>query len=175
VAGSAAVQPELLEESPPQEEQEESIAKIALYPSQVRPFSRLLSDARDRTGVAGILCTVNQTLDLNDGRLLVELQAARLDGATTRKNPAADFREPRGTQIAMRRYEPRPNFARLWRNRKKQESWQSDFSGRIVLQDGVSYFVGVTVRKTFGGEEYLSLYLRPKLPLMISPEAKREN
>ena len=32
-----------------------------------------------------------------------------------------------------RRYEPRPNHAHLFRNRKKQESWQSDFFGRIVL------------------------------------------
>ena len=62
-----------------------------------------------------------------------------------------------------RRYEPRPNYARLFRNRKKLESWQSDFVGRIVLQDGVSYFVGVTRRTTFADEEFLSLYLRPDL------------
>jgi hypothetical protein len=61
------------------------------------------------------------------------------------------------------RYEPRPNHARLFRNRKKEESWQSDFSGRIVLQDGVSYFVGVTMRTSISGQQYLSLYLRPNI------------
>jgi len=66
----------------------------------------------------------------------------------------------------MRRYESRANFARLWRNRAKREDWQSDFRGNIQLQDGCEYYVGVTVRKTFAGEEYLAIYLRPKLPLV---------
>jgi hypothetical protein len=39
------------------------------------------------------------------------------------------------------------------------ESWQSDFRGNILLQDGISYFVGVTVRRTFAGEEYLAIYI----------------
>jgi hypothetical protein len=73
--------------------------------------------------------------------------------------------------MRRRRYEPRPNHAQLFRNRKKQESWQSDFLGRIVLQDGVSYFVGVTRRTTFAGEEYLTIYLRPDLPLPRSAPA----
>ena len=65
----------------------------------------------------------------------------------------------------MRRcYERRPNYARLWRNRAKREDWQSDFKGKILLQDGVSYFVGVTRRTTFAGEEYLAIYLRPDIP-----------
>jgi hypothetical protein len=64
-----------------------------------------------------------------------------------------------------RRYEPRPNYARLWRNRAKRENWQNDFRGKILLQDGISYFVGVMVRRTFAGEEYLAIYLRPELPL----------
>jgi hypothetical protein len=64
-----------------------------------------------------------------------------------------------------RRYEPRPNHARLFRNRKKQETWQSDFRGKIQLQDGIEHFVGVTIRRTFAGEEYLAIYLRPDLPI----------
>jgi hypothetical protein len=72
-----------LEESSPQEES--TIVKIVLYPSQARPFSRLLPDARDRTGISGILCSLNQALDLNDGRLFLELQAARLDRRATLK------------------------------------------------------------------------------------------
>jgi len=66
-----------------------------------------------------------------------------------------------------RRYQPRPNHARLFRNRQKCESWQSDFRGKILLQDGVSYFVGVTRRRTFAGEEYLAIYLRPDLTLPV--------
>ena len=68
-----------------------------------------------------------------------------------------------------RRYEPRTNYARLWRNQKKRESWESDFRGRILLQDAVSYFVGVTVRTTLGGEEYLAIYLRPDLSTISYP------
>jgi hypothetical protein len=62
-----------------------------------------------------------------------------------------------------RRYGPRCNYARLFRNKKKRESWESDFRGKILLQDGVSYFVGVTRRTTFAGEEYLAICLRPDL------------
>jgi hypothetical protein len=91
------IQQQLLEESSSQEEEESTVVKIVLYPSQTRAFSRLLSDARDRTGIAGILCTVNQALDLNDGRLLLELQAARLDGSSTRKiqQLISDRQEPK--------------------------------------------------------------------------------
>jgi hypothetical protein len=64
-----------------------------------------------------------------------------------------------------RRYESRPNHARLFRNTAKRESWQSDFRGKIQLQDGIVYTVGITMRKTFAGEEFLSLYLRPDSPL----------
>jgi hypothetical protein len=78
------VQQQLLEDNSPQEE-ETPVVRIALYPLQAKAFTKLLSDARDRTGIAGILCTVNQALDLNDGRLLLELQAARLGSAVTRR------------------------------------------------------------------------------------------
>jgi hypothetical protein len=61
------------------------LVKLVLYPSQARAFSRLLEDARDNTGVSSILCTVNQALDLHDGRLLLELQAACLDRKATLK------------------------------------------------------------------------------------------
>jgi hypothetical protein len=67
-----------------------------------------------------------------------------------------------------RRYESRPNHARLFRNSQKRESWQSDFRGKILLQDGTSYFIGVTRRRTFAGEEYLAIYLRPDLTLAVS-------
>jgi hypothetical protein len=58
------------------------LVKLVLYPGQARPFSRLLEDLG---GISGILCTDNQALDLNDGRLLLELQAARLDRKATLK------------------------------------------------------------------------------------------
>jgi hypothetical protein len=64
-----------------------------------------------------------------------------------------------------RRYEPRPNYGRLWRNHRKQASRQSDFLGTIDLQDGNTYHIGVTRRSTFAGEEFLTIYLRPALPL----------
>jgi len=71
------------------------------------------------------------------------------------------------------RYEPRPNHARLWRNRKKVESWQSDFLGKVTLQDAVTYHVGVTRRTTFAGEEYLAIYLRPDLTLPVGHTYER--
>ena len=55
----------------------------------------------------------------------------------------------------------------FFRNKRKRESWESDFRGKILLQDGISYFVGVTRRTTFAGEEYLALYLRPDLRLPV--------
>jgi len=45
----------------------------------------LLPDALDTTKVAGIICTITEVLDLKDGRLLMELQAGRLDRQTTLK------------------------------------------------------------------------------------------
>jgi hypothetical protein len=73
----------------------------------------------------------------------------------------------------MRRcYQSGSNHTRLFRNRKKVEPWQSDFLGRILLQDGVRYFVGVTVRTTLAGEEYLSIYLRPDMQTLGRRRAK---
>jgi hypothetical protein len=54
-----------------------------------------------------------------------------------------------------RRYQPRPNFAKLWRNSKKRERWQSDFRGKIFLEDGRGYWIGATLRATLDGEEFL--------------------
>jgi len=65
--------------------------------------------------------------------------------------------------MRRRRYERRSNYTKLIRNEKKRESWESDFRGKILLQDGIQYSVGVTVRRTFVGEEYLAIYLRPEL------------
>jgi hypothetical protein len=79
------VQQHPIKENAPQEEKSATV-KIALYPSQTRGFWELLENARDETGISGILCTVNKCLDLHDGgRLLLELQAARLDRRTTLK------------------------------------------------------------------------------------------
>jgi hypothetical protein len=79
------VQQRPIEENASQEEKP-AIVKIALYPSQTRGFWELLENARDETGISGIFCTVNKCLDLHDGgRLLLELQAARLDRRTTLK------------------------------------------------------------------------------------------
>jgi hypothetical protein len=61
----------------------------------------------------------------------------------------------------------RRNYARLFRNRKKRESWQSDFRGRVTLEDGRVYYAGVTVKTTPRGEEYLSIYLRPDLSTLL--------
>jgi hypothetical protein len=69
----------------------------------------------------------------------------------------------------MRRYEPRTNYARLWRNPKKRESWRSDFRGKIFLEDGRGYWVGLMRRSTFGGEEYWTVYLRPDLATFHPP------
>ena len=66
----------------------------------------------------------------------------------------------------MRRYERRSNYARLFRNKEKRESWQSDYRGKIALENGTAYFIGATVRRTADGEEFLSIYLRPDIPTL---------
>jgi hypothetical protein len=63
-----------------------------------------------------------------------------------------------------RRYERRPNHARLFRNKDKCESWQSDFRGKIFLEDGREYWIGTARRVTCTGEEYWTIYLRPDSP-----------
>ena len=65
--------------------QEATIVRVTLYPSQAKQFRPLLAEALNRTGVHGVLCTVNRFQDLNAGHVFLELQAAQLDGATTRK------------------------------------------------------------------------------------------
>ena len=77
-------QQQLLEESPPQEK-DPRVVRLTLYPSQAKQFQPLLEDAFNRTGIHGVLCTVNRTQDLSERHLFLELQAARLDGAATRK------------------------------------------------------------------------------------------
>jgi hypothetical protein len=73
-----------VEESSIQEKS--TIVRLTLYPSQAEQFKPLLADAFNSTGgIHGVLCTVNRCQDLNAGHLFLELQAARLDGATTRK------------------------------------------------------------------------------------------
>ena len=62
-----------------------------------------------------------------------------------------------------RRYEPRRNHARLFRNWRKRETWQSDFVGTMVLEDGRIYVVGVRIGITWSGKEFVSVYLRPKV------------
>ena len=62
-----------------------------------------------------------------------------------------------------RRYRPRHNYARLFRNRKKRENWESDFLGTMVLEDGRTYVVGVRNGITWSGKEFVSVYLRPKV------------
>src|SRR5262245_22337468 len=71
------------ETSPPQEEP--IIVPVMLYPSPAERFRPLLADALNRTGVHGVLATINRSRDLRDGHLFLELQIGRLDGATTRK------------------------------------------------------------------------------------------
>jgi hypothetical protein len=63
----------------------QTVVKILLYPSQTRGILALIGAARDETSIRGLLCTLNQILDLHDGRLLMELQVARLDRKTTLK------------------------------------------------------------------------------------------
>ena len=66
-------------------EEKESIVRLTLYPSQAKQFWPLLEDGLNRTGISGILCTINRSQDLNDGHLFLELQAAVLDGPATCK------------------------------------------------------------------------------------------
>lgn len=66
-------------------EQDPSIFQLTLTPTQAQQFGPLLDEAKDKTGVSGVLCTINRWLDLTDGGLVLVLQAARLDRATTRK------------------------------------------------------------------------------------------
>jgi hypothetical protein len=69
-----------------------------------------------------------------------------------------------------RHYQTRSNYARLRRNPKKKERWQSDFRGKIVLQDGACYFVGATLCTAWNGEQYLVIYLRPDMATFHAPK-----
>jgi hypothetical protein len=64
---------------------EPSIFQLMLVPHQAEHFWPLLNAAKDRTGISGIVCTVNRCLDLANGSLVLELQAACLDPVATRK------------------------------------------------------------------------------------------
>jgi hypothetical protein len=90
------VQQQALEENSPQEA---TIVRLTLYPSQAKQFRPLLEEALKRTGgIHGVLCTINQCQDLNAGHLFLELKAAHLNGATTRKIQqliSASRREPK--------------------------------------------------------------------------------
>lgn len=78
------MQPSVEESSSLQEDP--TIVRLTLYPSQAEQFQPLLADAFHSTGgIHGVLCTINRCQDLNAGHLFLELQAARLDGSTTRK------------------------------------------------------------------------------------------
>lgn len=65
-----------------------------------------------------------------------------------------------------RRYEPRRNHARLFRNLRKREAWESDYNGTIMLEDGRTYWVGATLRTAWSGQQYLSVCLRQKVPTL---------
>jgi hypothetical protein len=79
------VQQQPPEEDSPQEK-EARIVRLTLYPSQAKQFSPLLADAFERTGgIHGALFTCNRCQDLSEGHLLLELQAAVLDGTRTRR------------------------------------------------------------------------------------------
>jgi hypothetical protein len=79
-----AVQPQSIDQNSPSEEGP-TVVRLTLYPSPAKQFQPLLEDAFNRTGIHGVLCTINKSQDLNAGHLFLELQAGRLDGATTRK------------------------------------------------------------------------------------------
>jgi hypothetical protein len=58
---------------------------VTLYPSQAKQFEPLLEDAFNRTGIHGVLCTINRTQDLSEGHIFLEMQAARLNASATRR------------------------------------------------------------------------------------------
>jgi hypothetical protein len=108
------VQQQPLEENSPQEA---TIVRLTLHRSQAKQFWSLLEEALNRTGIHGVLCTVNRFQDLNAGHLFLELQAGRLDGATTRKIQQLILESRnKPKQTMRRRYKLRTNYARLWRN-----------------------------------------------------------
>jgi hypothetical protein len=63
---------------------ESSIFRIMLSRAQAEQFWATLSSERKDTISSGILCTINRCLDLTGGGLVLQLDAARLDRATTR-------------------------------------------------------------------------------------------
>jgi hypothetical protein len=64
---------------------EPSIFQPVLAPHQAEQFWPLLNAAKDRTGISGIVCTANRCLDLTNGSLVLELQAACLGPVANRK------------------------------------------------------------------------------------------
>jgi hypothetical protein len=62
----------------------------------------------------------------------------------------------------------RPCAATLRRTLKWRD-WESDFRGRITLEDGRVYAVGVYVATDSSGETVLRLYLRPPSKVSKTP------
>jgi hypothetical protein len=61
------------------------VFRIFLSDLQSAQFQQALDEAKELTGVCGIFCTVSRRFNLENGRLGLELQVAKLDPASTRK------------------------------------------------------------------------------------------
>lgn len=62
-----------------------NVFRVYLSELQAGQFRQALAGAKELTEVSGIFCTLRNTLDLENGRLALELQVARLDRCATRK------------------------------------------------------------------------------------------
>jgi hypothetical protein len=61
------------------------VFRIILSELQGNQFKEMLNRSRAKTGTEGILCTVARCYDSASGGSIVELQAARLSRAATKK------------------------------------------------------------------------------------------
>jgi hypothetical protein len=76
---------QLLEESPSSQEQP-TVVRLTLYPSQGKRFLQLLEHSQVRAGgIQGLLATINRSQDLSEGHVGLQLQIAQLDAVATRK------------------------------------------------------------------------------------------
>jgi hypothetical protein len=54
-------------------------------------------------------------------------------------------------------FEKRPGQGSAFKNKEKKEDWHADYKGRLVLPDGVEYYIDVQPGKTAAGEWWFKL------------------
>lgn len=63
-------------------------------------------------------------------------------------------------------YEVKPGDGSAFVNRDKKEDWHPDFKGKVMLPNGDEHWVGVRIRKTKAGDDWVSIKVGKKVEAM---------